>query len=243
MQLTDLTVSENAGESGGALDVLGASEDGSYVYFTAKGVLARNAPVVVGGQNVYVHHDGTTSFIGVASPGTSVQVSPNGRYLAFESEQDLTGYDSRDANSGEPDKEVYLYDAESGRLVCASCDPTGARPVGTATLPGYIISTHAESRYTARSLWQRPAVLRQPGSAGGAGYERQADVYEYEPAGAGGCTASSVMFSEASGGCVGLISCGDLRPGIDVPGRERQRRRCVLLHGRAAGAAGSRCRV
>ena len=61
-KLTDLTVSENAGESGGPLGVLGASEDGSYVYFTAKGVLAHNAPIVVGGQNVYVHHDGTTSF-------------------------------------------------------------------------------------------------------------------------------------------------------------------------------------
>jgi hypothetical protein len=28
------------------------------------------------------------------------------------------------------DEEVYLYDAVSGRLVCASCDPSGARPVG-----------------------------------------------------------------------------------------------------------------
>jgi hypothetical protein len=32
--------------------------------------------------------------------------------------------------SGEPDEEVYLYNAVSGRLVCASCDPTGARPYG-----------------------------------------------------------------------------------------------------------------
>ena len=208
-KLTDLTVSENAGESGGPLGVLGASEDGSYVYFTAKGVLARNAPIVVGGQNVYVHHDGTTSFIGVASPETTAQVSPNGHYLAFTSEQDLTGYDSRDANSGKLDKEVYLYDAESGRVVCASCNPTGARPVGPATLPGYIISRGEESRYTSHALsdggrlfFGSPEAL-VPQDANG-----QPDVYEYEQAGVGDCSASSSTFSEASGGCVGLISSG-----------------------------------
>ena len=32
--------------------------------------------------------------------------------------------------SAQPDQEVYLYKAEQDRLVCASCDPTGARPVG-----------------------------------------------------------------------------------------------------------------
>ncbi len=208
-KLTDLTVSENTGENGGPLNVLGASEDGSYVYFTAKGVLAHNAPAVVGGQNVYVHHDGTTSFIGVASPQTVAQVSPNGSYLAFESEQDLTGYDSRDANSGEPDTEIYLYDAESGRLVCASCDPTGARPIGPATLPGYVISRGAESRYTSRALSDSGRLfIGSPEALVAQDTNGQPDVYEYEPAGARGCTASNVMFSEASGGCVGLISSG-----------------------------------
>jgi hypothetical protein len=63
------------------------------------------------------------------------------------SQRDLTGYDTTDASereleSGEgrqhADEEVYLYHAETspsgrlepGRLVCASCDPTGARPDG-----------------------------------------------------------------------------------------------------------------
>jgi WD40-like Beta Propeller Repeat len=50
-------------------------------------------------------------------------VSPNGRYLAFMSDRSLTGYDNLDAVSGQPDEEVYLYDAQSGRLVCASCNP------------------------------------------------------------------------------------------------------------------------
>jgi hypothetical protein len=34
------------------------------------------------------------------------------------------------------------------------------------------------------------------------------DVYQYEPPGVGGCSTSSVTFSERSGGCVGLISSG-----------------------------------
>ena len=57
-------------------------------------------------------------------------VSPNGRYLAFMSEQRLAGYDNDDVNSGQPDEEVFLYDASSGHLVCASCNSTGARPLG-----------------------------------------------------------------------------------------------------------------
>jgi hypothetical protein len=68
------------------------------------------------------------------SPGgsinTAVRVSPHGGYLAFMSQGNLTGYDNRDLNSGSPDEEVYLYDAQANRLLCASCKPTGARPIG-----------------------------------------------------------------------------------------------------------------
>ena len=34
------------------------------------------------------------------------------------------------------------------------------------------------------------------------------DVYEFEPAGVGGCTPASTTFNTATGGCVGLISSG-----------------------------------
>lgn len=61
----------------------------------------------------------------------SARVSPDGAYLAFMSRRPLTGYDNRDAASGEPDQEVFLYDSAGvGSLVCASCDPSGARPHG-----------------------------------------------------------------------------------------------------------------
>ncbi len=58
------------------------------------------------------------------------RVSPDGEYLAFMSKMPLTGYDNDDANSNVPDEEVYLYDDGSGKLLCASCNPSGERPVG-----------------------------------------------------------------------------------------------------------------
>jgi hypothetical protein len=64
---------------------------------------------------------------------SSSRVSPNGRYVAFMSDRSLTGYDNTDASpaaNGERDEEVFLYDASKDTLVCASCNPTGARPEG-----------------------------------------------------------------------------------------------------------------
>jgi hypothetical protein len=133
-------------------NVLGISDDGSYVYLVAKGVLASGA--VYGQDNLYLlHYTGSewqTAFIAGLSPSdekswrdtyspsitdvemqhVSSHVTANGRYLAFMSNRPLTGYDNRDAISGEPDEEVYLYDALANHLVCVSCNPTGARPLG-----------------------------------------------------------------------------------------------------------------
>ena len=66
------------------------------------------------------------------------RVSPDGEYLAFMSDRSLTGYNNEDAGEqhvGERrDEEVYLYNAGNGSLVCASCNPTGARPRGVLDL-------------------------------------------------------------------------------------------------------------
>lgn len=140
-------------------EVLGASEDGSWVYFVANGILApgsaaggcRNGqpgeePPVAGTTcDLYADHlEGgawhpravaTLSALDANSwslylEGLVSRVSPNGNWLAFMSERPLTGYDNRDAISGRRDQEVYLYEAANARLTCASCDPTGARPQG-----------------------------------------------------------------------------------------------------------------
>jgi hypothetical protein len=157
--LTDLTP-ETGGESAEVQNlVVGASEDGSYVYFVANGVLGDgsehgatqgtckpHAPSTAT-CNLYEYHNGKVAFIAALSEADETdwarqnylnrnigkltgRVSPDGRYLAFMSARSLTGYDNRDAVSGRPDMEVYLYDAQSKHLVCASCNPTGSRPVG-----------------------------------------------------------------------------------------------------------------
>jgi hypothetical protein len=60
----------------------------------------------------------------------TARVSPNGRYLAFMSNQRLTHYNNDDAVSGAADEEVFRYDYDENRVTCVSCDPSGARPVG-----------------------------------------------------------------------------------------------------------------
>ena len=157
-RLSDLSAVLNSGEAAGVQELVpGTSDDGSYVYFVAQGVLSsvengEGEAAVPGGDNLYVsHYDGavwTTTFIATlsatdendwANGGSylkltigelTARVSPSGRYLAFMSSRSLTGYDNRDAVTGRPDEEVYLYDAQTERVVCASCNPTGARPVG-----------------------------------------------------------------------------------------------------------------
>jgi hypothetical protein len=155
-KLTDLTPA-TGGESAGVQQLMpGTSDDGSYAYFVAHGVLSggensEKEKAVPGGENLYmVHHAGTewtTTFIASLSQtdeydwgntgaatltvgALTARVSSNGRYLAFMSNRSLTGYDNGDAVTGRPDEEVYLYDRQTGKLVCSSCNPTGARPVG-----------------------------------------------------------------------------------------------------------------
>jgi hypothetical protein len=151
---------------------LGASEDGTTIYFVADGTLGstpnkrgeqaqpgrcRPEPQPGDSCNLYSEHRGNSGwepplFIAQLSSEDSpdwepaelrgnaidlgritARVSPKGRYIAFMSDQSLTGYDNRDANpaaQGARDEEVYLYDASSGTLICASCNPGGSRPRG-----------------------------------------------------------------------------------------------------------------
>jgi hypothetical protein len=253
-KLKDLTVDHNAGEHANVQGVvLGASQGGSYIYLVASGVLSdvengEQEKAVSGGDNLYVLHDNgvewTTTFVTqlssedrndwearpsfhTDSSQLTARISPSGRWLAFMSDRSLTGYDNVDASpeaKGARDEEVFLYDANSGRVVCASCDPSGARPVGVfdlgevplllvdfpgvwkgrwlaGSIPGWTpdAAAHAlyQSRYLSDSgrLFFDSADSLVPQDTNG-----KEDVYEYEPDGEGSC--------RHEGGCVGLISSG-----------------------------------
>lgn len=71
--------------------------------------------------------------------GLTSRVSRDGRFLAFNSIESLTGYDNEDAGSqlpGEdPDTQIFLYDAAGKELACASCNPDpNVRPTAPATI-------------------------------------------------------------------------------------------------------------
>jgi hypothetical protein len=244
-ELSDLAETSSEAASVRGL-VLGGSSDGSVVYFVAEGVLsgvqpnAREETPSAGQPNLYARDDGVTSLVAVLSSGDAsdwdtgswnirTRVSPDGRWLAFVSARSLTGYDNRDAVSGQADSEVFLYHASAGEgegeLVCASCDPSGARPRGgqrgpiefgpgstatpgeqwvAATLPGWTTKFY-QSRFlsdSGRLFFDSTDALVSQDVNG------TQDVYEYEPPGAGGCSTVASSFEEASHGCLSLISSG-----------------------------------
>jgi hypothetical protein len=74
-------------------------------------------------------------------PCLTSRVSSDGRFLAFNSHHRLTGYDNTVAATGEPSFEIFLYDAETKQLHCASCEPEGNPPTAAQTFEQPSIST------------------------------------------------------------------------------------------------------
>jgi hypothetical protein len=163
-QLTDLTVDGNDPGGAAVLGVLGASEDGSYLYFVAEGAIPgtgnglSGTAAVARNDNLYVWHEGSERFLFALDPSDSnngtnreptvahdwdksaslrtARVTADGRLL-FMSAARLTSYDNRDASNAEVrDEEVYLYDDHTASLSCLSCNPSGARPAGPSGFPG-----------------------------------------------------------------------------------------------------------
>ncbi len=148
----------------------------------------------------------------------TAQVSPDGRYLAFTSRVPLTGYDNLQDSGVKTNQltacanpfafedlgcaEVFEYDAATSSLSCASCNPSGERPLGGSNLSLIAVQE-------ARGPWPQPGNLSAEGRLF---FESQdalttrddngqiQDVYEWKPNGVGGCSRAA--------GCVALISSG-----------------------------------
>jgi len=158
--LSDLTVSASA-----PADVLGvseASQDGSVVYFVARGALSsepnsQGALPIAGDANLYLFREGVTTFVAtldpvydscdwkngascggpavpLLGPGLTARISNNGEFLAFNSVRSLTGYDNLDPKTGEPLNEIFFFDARSEQLSCASCPASGTPAIGGAAI-------------------------------------------------------------------------------------------------------------
>jgi hypothetical protein len=236
---------------GERVGLLGASEDLSNVYLVAGKVLtetpnSQGDVAVEGRPNLFFYRESSGfSFVGTLSsadlsPSEEIpspvhpmlfrrasRVSPDGLHAAFMSSAPLTGFDNTDAESGEADAEVFVYDATAnegaGRIVCASCNPTGARPTGrdivdkqtlwaVATIPGWQsqLDPGRPLSENGRRLFFNsfePLVNRDTN-------ERE-DVYEWEEvdgkgkAGEEECEERGAeLFDEEASGCISLISSG-----------------------------------
>ena len=224
-EVADLTATQ-----GGFVGILGASEDLEQVYFVDTADLTgpeendNGEEAQAGKLNLYAWDAGETTFIGalVASdtdfglgrygtwkaprPDRVAQVSPDGEWLAFMSRAALTGYDNSQSgagtNCGAACREVFVYEADPETLHCASCNPSGQRPVGPSNLsllrpevtphlqPGNLVS-EGEGRLFFES---QDALLPQDTNG------KVQDVYQWVPEGIGSCGQAK--------GCVSLISSG-----------------------------------
>lgn len=114
------------------------ADNGTLVYFVAKGVLAANQTVngeeaKEGSDNFYVSNTvtGETSFIGILLSSDSadwkrpderpVQATPDGNFMIFPSHAHLTS----DDNSAASVAQLFEYDAETGELVRISAGQKG----------------------------------------------------------------------------------------------------------------------
>ncbi|HEY5193272.1 MAG TPA: hypothetical protein VIJ39_05305 [Solirubrobacteraceae bacterium] len=222
------------------LGVAGESEDLKYIYFVSTEALAPGARA--GAPNLYLHHEEADSLVATLSPDDvnlpfsdittesiyhGARVTPDGTRIAFFSTAHLTGYDNIDAVSNKPDSEVYVYDTQTQRLTCVSCDRTGARPSGrefkqagtgtivpvAARIPGGENQFYASRALSedGKRLFFESYVPLVPRDTNGA-----VDVYEWEAPGTGSCSTESSSFSNANEGCVELISSGESPQGSEL---------------------------
>ncbi len=236
-ECTDLSADQSDVHKGGFKGIAGQSDDLSHVYFVDTEVLtgeeenSEGYKAGAGELNLYAWAQGAgTRFVATLvakdNDGTNLvqsrvwspqpaartaEASPGGRFLAFLSQAQLTGYEntgpcSRDPEGGRlqaPCPEAFLYDSATGELSCASCNPTGTRPLGFSVL------RRINGGVTTALSLPQPRYLNDEGrlyfDSGDSlspfdtnnGFE---DVYQYEPEGIGTC--------ERVGGCVSLISAG-----------------------------------
>lgn len=182
-----------------------------------------------GEQNLYLSEEGSIRFVGTVTARdvegelsiantkvdglglwTQVQasqpaidpsrVNPDGSILLFQSQANLTGYDSGEF------PQIYRYDSAGDRLHCLSCIPTGAAATGGATLETYAAAQTTRPPFSAfgfvpnlRADGKR-AFFQSTEALVSADRDQVQDVYEWEEEGVGSCVRP--------GGCIYLISSG-----------------------------------
>jgi hypothetical protein len=196
---------------GGVVGVLGASDDGTYVYY-------------VDGTGLSLWHSGGVTPIAPSVAADSyppttgtARVTADGRHLLFVSSAlELTDADTRNIATGLPSPSVFLFTAPgSGNsgIVCVSCNPFGERPSGAAGLPG--ASPNGSGANAPHSY--KPRILSADANRvffdtldalASQDTNEAEDVYQWEAFGTGSCMMPV--------GCVNLISSGRAEGGASI---------------------------
>ena len=161
-ELTDLSVDPDSKNGAEVVGVLGASADGSRVYFAANGVLDEEpnlrddaaqpgncTPTGSSGTcNLYFTEGGDTRFIAtIAADDRNWVPGPYANTFGFDARPSRLSSDGRYLlftssrqltdydNAGVP--VLYRYDAESDTVLCASCNPSGERPATSTSRNGF----------------------------------------------------------------------------------------------------------
>lgn len=163
--------------------VLGASEDGAYVYY------------VTDAMELMLWHEGVTTPITsfVTMEQITAEVTPNGHSIVFTMMGEEHGFNVYQLH-------VYVYDADSNALYCASCT---SDEIATPNAFGSILPmTNQENVYQPRWISANGAHVFFVSINGLVPQDTNEldDVYEWERPGTGSCTEST--------GCVYLLSGG-----------------------------------
>lgn len=241
----DLATESSEVIAGEVLGVAATSDDFSRIYFVSEESIAGEG--VSGEPNLFLRESGSGAdtftliatlvprdvglgYLGQQGPSNIstynidhvAATNQDGSRLSFISVKSLTGFDNRDSVTGEPDFEVFTYDAEQQLLNCVSCSPDGSRPLGRmlkfhqqATVPpsptAAMLTAGTNQLYSARAMSEDGNRLfftayasLLPGDP-----EETADVYEWQAVGTGTCTDTSVpAYQPENGGCLYRLSSG-----------------------------------
>ncbi len=139
--------------------VVGASDDGKYVYF------------VTTGHELELWHDGVTTTIAHAE-GITGEVAPSGRSIVYDEEE---AFHPGLAN-------IYVFSADTGSLYCLGCTAGGTRGLLPDTSNWGAYRTRWISKDGSRVFFDSLAGLVPQDTNG------QLDAYEWERPGVGDCT-------------------------------------------------------
>ncbi|HEY6730094.1 MAG TPA: hypothetical protein VI039_03620 [Solirubrobacterales bacterium] len=180
-ELKDISADSNLADSNGAVaqGVLAVSDDGSSIYFAARGQLVPgqgrtySENLAQQAANIYLSRNGSLTYVGglattddfLFSPAFirngaswSSQTTANGDYLLFASRDNMTGTNPVGT------QQAYLFSSQTGSTICVSCPLDGSQPhtrnldggVKRAAIPN---QQAGFNKYTPRSLAEDGTVM------------------------------------------------------------------------------------